>query len=397
MNDHISVKKVMAFGFLKLVVEYREKKYAIVRRLRCSGDLNQITPAAPPYVTKTLPTTWPFNLTEQDLVQRTQKIRVASASQFEELRKRMMALCHQLGFESFDLHLLSHESLSHFVSRRSGILGIPIIFEVRAEMDFPLHALADPFGRRGFIFVPLESNIEGDGTLPMYSNVVNMLQGWGQTQPTAAISDVNFVVRYEGFVCSLDMSGYGSLLNTTEGSVAGKKADIQNAIRGEVFRLTSRFLWRLGLPPHRMTGDGALFCLPSNNVSLDNLNTAYLNEVCKPLAGWNDMIRNGQASGREAGSRLVMLQGEFYCGRIAGADSATSEIDGQSLIDIIRLDTGFREHISLKTPHDKAKHFLVGPVHLIQEAFHANSTIKVFQYQTKENAYLNAAYISIIG
>ena len=49
-----------------------------------------MTPAAPPYVTKTIPANWPFAVPENELGSRTERLRKTYTKQMEELRKRMV-------------------------------------------------------------------------------------------------------------------------------------------------------------------------------------------------------------------------------------------------------------------------------------------------------------------
>lgn len=396
MSKPISVKKVIAFGFLRLVIEYRGKRYAIVRHVRCNGDFKQNTPAAPPYVTKTIPVNWPFEIPEEELGRRTQALRETNKPQMLELQKRMMALCHQFGFMNFGLSVVPNQPTDYFVSPLSGIVGMPVIFELRVEAGFPRHTLADIFGRRGFIFVPLEFAHESDWPIPVYSNVSEMLRAWAEAGPLTTIKDSEFTIRSSGLVCSLDVNGYGQLLQSSQGNVTERKGLVQNTIRSEVIRLTSRLLWRLGLPPHQITGDGALFCLESERAELNKLCSAYVEEVCKPLEGWNEIIHRGDASGSAAGSRLVVVLDQFHFGRIAGAESIVPGIDGQSLIDVVRLDAGFKEHLKSIATRQEARHFFVSPDSLTHRELDPSNTSETFQYQTKENRALRGRYTPIV-
>lgn len=399
MNDTVYLKKVIAFGFLKLVVEYRGNNYAIVRHVRSDGSLMRNTPAAPPYVTKTLTSDWVDEIQKTDLDERVRWLRKNSRDRMLELQERMKALCHQLGFQDFEVFVEPGDSSDYFVSPTSAILGVPVNFELRctSHKGLPRHVLADAFGRRGFMYVPLKSVLEVDCQLPIYSNVSKMLHEWVNSPSLAVIEDNEFVIQSRGLVCSLDVNGYGGLLHASQGNVISNKNFVQCAIRSEVVRLASRLLWRLGLPPHQMTGDGALFCLPLDGADLGYLCKAYMEEVCKPLDIWNQQILAGESSGTAAGSRLVVVQDVFHCGRIAGAESVATGIDGQALIDVVRLDSGFKEYAKKIDASYDSKHFFVSSDSDLHGKAGLLGTSTEFKYETKEKCKLNGRFTPIFS
>lgn len=400
MSGPVYVTKVIAFGYLKLVISYRERKYAIVRHVRCHGDLDKNNSAAPLYVTKTISQTWSNPVQRSDLARLTRAARTSASvekGEMVELSRRMKALCFQLGFSHFTLKCVSGSNYEHFISEKSGIVGIPVVYELTVSEDFPRYSLADAFGRRGYMFVPLEPRGQDDFLHLVYRNVAEMLDIWKSDPPLMQLGDGDFFKQIKGLVCSLDVSGYARLLKDSQGSVAEGGNTVRDRIRWQVVRLTSRLLWRLKLPPHQITGDGALICLPSESANLANLVAAYKDEVCGPLKDWNDKIASGEATGSLTGSRLVVLHDTFHFGRIAGADSVMPGIGGQALIDAVRLDAGFKEFFNSKglETNGNCGHYIVSPVSFAQISGQETDISTEFDYTTKEKQQLRGRYTQV--
>jgi hypothetical protein len=390
----IKLKKAIAFGFLKLIIEHRGNKYAIVRHIRSRATFERRNFASPPYVTKTVDDSLPHSILEREVPERVAQLRVSSSNEIIELTKRMRALCHQLGFQGFKL-VQAQDHIEHFISEDSGILGIPIIYELELRAGFPLHTLGDALGYRGFIFIPLASlKTSHAHELPLYKNVIGMLGIWSNSRVLATLKDEDFTLRGNGYICSVDISGFGKLLADSQGSVMTTKDQVQHSIRSEVVRLTSRLLRRLGFPPNQGTGDGALFCLPGA-LELSLLIAAYLEEVCLPLERWNQQIVDDQSPGWLSGSRLAIVQGEYHYGRIAGADSVGAGIDGQPLVDVVRLDAGFKKYLTKKQALVERRHFLVSSETISHENLGLNGCTGTFNYLPKERNKMKGKFTPI--
>lgn len=391
MTNSISLRKVLAFGFLKLVIEYRNRRYIILRCVR-SGEYPDRGMLSLPYVTKTIPTNWPFSLDRNEIARRLAGMNEDLNGNKIELQKRMVALCHQLGFHSFTVDAVTDRKAEHFLSGRSGIVGISVLFNLRLQAGFPRHALSDMHGRRGFTFIPLDSVDRLGDRLEVYENTRQTLLDLTDADRLIDLKDDDFLMPLSGHIYSLDINGYGRLLHKSQGNALSSKGVVQNLIRNEVIRMTSVMLLHLGLPAHQTTGDGAIFCIPTGGAIPAEVFKAYLEDVCQPLEGINNMIRAGQSSGELAGSRLIVIADDFHVGRVAGADSTVSGIGGQSLIDAVRLDSGFKEHLVSTGVTGAGKHYLVSNTTVEHASILYNAVSKLFEYKTKEGAVQNGRY-----
>lgn len=223
--------------------------------------------------------------------------------------------------------------------------------------------LADPEQRRGYVFLPLRGYLtatekrpgEEHGRSerwflgkPLMSNVEYVLQ---EEMRRLAISEEGLDVPTElfhreerGVLCVVDLAGYGTALRYVFDhmhtfSTTADRA--QDEFRRQVAHELHTMLGDLGTTQAQFAGDGFVAAFPERAFT----NTTAL--ISNIVTRWEALIRlieqlNGsiRAPEKRVGTRMVLHQGAYNYGRIAGTRSFAAAFDGTAVIEAVRLEQG---------------------------------------------------------
>lgn len=223
--------------------------------------------------------------------------------------------------------------------------------------------LADPEQRRGYVFLPLRgysaatqvrpSEEHGRSERwflgkPLMSNVEHVLD---DEMRRLVISEEGidvppdlFCREERGVLCVVDLAGYGTALRyafehmhtfTTTANTA------QDEFRRRVAHELHTMLGDLGTTQAQFAGDGFVAAFPERSFP-DT--TELITGIVARWEGLVDLIEQLNVSIRAAdkrvGTRMVLHQGTYTYGRIAGTRSFAAAFDGTAVIEAVRLEQG---------------------------------------------------------
>ncbi|MFB6772072.1 hypothetical protein [Streptomyces sp. NPDC056337] len=223
--------------------------------------------------------------------------------------------------------------------------------------------LADPEQRRGYVFLPLrgysaatrERASEEHGRSqrwflgkPLMSNVEHVLSDeMRRLRISEECIDVPpdlFFREERGVLCVVDLAGYGTALRYAFEHMHTFSMTANNAqeeFRRRVAHELHTMLGDLGTTQAQFAGDGFVAAFPERAFP----DTAEL--ITSVIARWEalvDLIEQLNGSIREpdkrVGTRMVLHQGEYAYGRIAGTRSFAAAFDGAAVIEAVRLEQG---------------------------------------------------------
>lgn len=223
--------------------------------------------------------------------------------------------------------------------------------------------LADPEQRRGYVFLPLggyaaatqvrpgeEHGRSGRWFLgkPLMSNVEYVL---GDEMRRLVISEEGidvpadlFCRQERGVLCVVDLAGYGTALRYAfehmhTFSTTASKA--QDEFRGRVAHELHTMLGDLGTTQAQFAGDGFVAAFPErafpDATELIASIVARWERLVDLIEQLNCAIR---VPDKRVGTRMVLHQGNYTYGRIAGTRSFAAAFDGTAVIEVVRLEQG---------------------------------------------------------
>ncbi|MEU1444268.1 hypothetical protein [Streptomyces mirabilis] len=226
-----------------------------------------------------------------------------------------------------------------------------------------LRNLADPEQRRGYVFLPLREYSAATQVRPgeehgrserwflgkpLMSNVEYVLSDemrrLGISEEYIDVPPDLFCREERGVLCVVDLAGYGTALRYAfeymhTFSMTANNA--QDEFRRRVAHELHTMLGDLGTTQAQFAGDGFVAAFPERAFP----DTAEL--ITGVVARWEalvDLIEqlNGsiRAPDKRVGTRMVLHQGEYTYGRIAGTRSFAAAFDGTAVIEAVRLEQG---------------------------------------------------------
>jgi hypothetical protein len=223
--------------------------------------------------------------------------------------------------------------------------------------------LADPEGRRGYVYLPLDEYesmtrlewSESHGRMerwflgkPLMSNVEYVLDNAHSRNSLRANSiqlprDL-FSRRETGILCAVDLSGYGTALKYAMENMHSFDegfAAIQEGFRKSVAKYFDHMLAKIGAMQAQTAGDGFIAAFPSRvftdkSATIERLFLEWSHVIAR-LNALNASIRVPEY---RVGSRMALHYGEYEYGRIGGAASFIPAFDGASVIEVARLEQG---------------------------------------------------------
>jgi hypothetical protein len=233
--------------------------------------------------------------------------------------------------------------------------------------------LVDPRLRHGFVTLPfpaegskfpLMRDPNGTGSdcvdflgRPVISGITKLLRSGSRVEEmrAAAISvrDVVSARRGTGLLCAADLSGYGAALASNLVTLTIDQESVRSAFRRQAFGEIESVLAALGTSEVQTAGDGFIAAYPVDPETTDERAALrYALDrwdecVSRIEAGINaQMLQSEETAPRVVGSRLALLSGEYYFGKLNGLKSSFPSFDGGSVIEVARLEQGLRSLVA---------------------------------------------------
>lgn len=290
-----------------------------------------------------------------------------------DVRKDMQQLCYQMGLR--DVHLSERESFLELkVSPRepSLVKAYWILRHALIDVDEACVAnLADAEVRRGYVHLPIDLDAQVVSARrepnrervelwflgkPVQSNVEYVLRSPDRRaaiEQTALVVDPSAFAKDEtGILCAVDLAGYGTALKYAGDHMHSPGIDgidAQSIIRQRIITLLERMLAETGATQAQVAGDGFIAAFP------DRVYPNRDSTIRRVLESWNRVLEaasilNGEirTETSRVGSRIALHAGAYRYGRISGTNSFLPSFDGQSIVDVARLEQGLAANNTLQ-------------------------------------------------
>lgn len=239
-------------------------------------------------------------------------------------------------------------------------------FSVRSDLSTSKSNLADPDGRKGFVFIPIDDldryvtrRNEADGKpawtflgLPLMTNLAALLSAPSEINQLRAsaieISSEYFFHDQMGLVIVLDISGYGRTVRyVTENmnSLDATGIELADFFRARLAQWFAELLAAIGARQIQHAGDGFV-------CALNRVDAAALSTLSRELHKLQDRI--DQISARlpdeyRLGTRFAVHRGEYRYGRVGGTLSAVPGFDGETVVTAVRLEQALAVHAAQRS------------------------------------------------
>jgi class 3 adenylate cyclase len=234
-------------------------------------------------------------------------------------------------------------------------------YSIQIGDDYGVRNLADPEARLGFVYLPLDHPEEMliERSNPRYSRQ----DKWFRGKPIA--TNVEFLLSHDliamreraiplrpehfwreetGLLCVVDLAGYGAAVRYARERMRTFRLTgehIATELRSSVVTYFETMLAKLGASQLQMAGDGFIAAFP--NRVFDPADVAR-----RLLAAWRsaleelEQLNTAMESAPEnaLGSRIALHYGDYRYGRIGQALSFSPALDGQSIVEVARLEQG---------------------------------------------------------
>lgn len=258
-------------------------------------------------------------------------------------------------------------------------------FSVRSDLSTSKSNLADPDGRKGFVFIPLDEmdryvtqGRANDGKplwtflgLPLMTNLATVLS-WPSEINRLRASAVEIAPEYffhdqSGLVVVLDLSGYGRTVRYVKENMKSLDAsgvELADFFRAKLAQWFAELLGAIGARQIQHAGDG--FVCGLNNVSERGLVT--LGAELRVFQDRIDGISARLPREYQLGTRLAIHSGQFRYGRVGGPLSAVPGFDGETIVTAVRLEQALAvqaqrhavRHVAVTTLDEAAELLLFG-------------------------------------
>jgi len=228
-------------------------------------------------------------------------------------------------------------------------------FSVRSELSTSKSNLADPDGRKGFIYIPIDEldryvaqRSHPDGSprwsflgLPLMTNLATLLS-WPSEINRLKASAINIEPEYffhdqNGLIVVLDLSGYGRTVRyVTENMNSLEATGLQLAdfFRARLAQWFAELLGAIGARQIQHAGDGFLCAL--NRMDAPGLEVLG-NELLR-LQERIDGINANLPEDYRLGTRVAIHTGQYRYGRVGGPLSAVPGFDGETIVTAARME-----------------------------------------------------------
>lgn len=273
-------------------------------------------------------------------------------------------MAYQMGLR--DVELESRESFIEIkVSPRTpGVVKAYVVLRhsLSSISQECLRNLADPEVRRGYVFLPINSERpsvvsrrpssvhQRDESWflgkPLQSNVDVVLEENGRSRQLEAnalpLPATAFARSEVGLIIACDLRAYGRALQYAEAEMAGFLGSGEQAAdhyRREIAERFQEFAGTLGITQLQVAGDGLVAALPARlGLTVDEV-LSEVGESWQRLVGSvNELNARIRDNSIHVGSRLALHYGSYVFGRVAGPLSAVAGFDGASIIETVRME-----------------------------------------------------------
>lgn len=247
-------------------------------------------------------------------------------------------------------------------------------YRVTSTLSSSKSNLADPDGRKGFVFLPLEDiqtfyrqeSLEDRGPrwrflgLPLMTNLATLLS---RRADVASLIDSAVTIEHKYFfheqvstVISFDLSGYGRALEFVRNNMATLRdsEDLSLFFTRTLAEWFGEFLCRVSARQVQHAGDGFI-------CALDDGQSPDLPDLVSALRRLHDnidSINRRLATDVRMGSRCAIHRGTYRYGRVAGPLSGVPGFDGETIVTVARMEQGLGQHLR-DLGHSGALHALV--------------------------------------
>jgi hypothetical protein len=221
--------------------------------------------------------------------------------------------------------------------------------------------LADPDGRKGFVYLPLNNERyrpvppTGDPDpsltwrylgLPLCNYLALILSSRSELRSmrrsAVPLESSHFSRDREGWLLNFDLSGYGRAVQYVNDNMHSLEEDgptLAAFFRSRLAEWFALFLGAVGAREVQHTGDGFLCALPNED---DPVSILTLLSALKKLQDDVDSITRALPSELRLGSRTALNYGTYRYGRVGGPMSSTSGFDGAPVVAVVRMEQGLR-------------------------------------------------------
>lgn len=249
-------------------------------------------------------------------------------------------------------------------------------FSIQSELSTSKSNLADPDGRKGFVYIPLDeldryvqkSPPAEAGPkwsylgLPLMTNLATVLT-WPSEVNRMRSSAINvepdfFFHDQHGIIIVLDLSGYGRAVRyVTENmnSLDATGKELAEFFRTSLAAWFAEMLAAIGARQIQHAGDGFLCAL--NSADSDRLVT--LGEELRRLQERIDKISENLPLEYKLGTRVAIHRGRYRYGRVGGALSVVPGFDGETIVTAARMEQALGNLIRSQSTAIAGRHLAV--------------------------------------
>ncbi|RNH98592.1 hypothetical protein EEZ25_26180 [Micromonospora aurantiaca] len=234
-------------------------------------------------------------------------------------------------------------------------------FAVHSDLSTSKSNLADPDGRKGFVFIPLDDldryvtrGKADDGKpvwmflgLPLMTNLATVLSAPAEINrlKSSAIeigSEYFFHDQY-GLVLVLDLSGYGRTVRYVAENMNSLDAggrELADFFRARLAQWFAELLAAIGARQIQHAGDGFV-------CALNRADAPALKALGAELRKFQDRIEQISAhlpDEYQLGTRFAVHAGNYRYGRVGSALSAVPGFDGETVVTAVRLEQALAAH-----------------------------------------------------
>ncbi|SRR5216683_967467 len=251
-------------------------------------------------------------------------------------------------------------------------------FAVYSDLSTTKSNLADPDGRKGFVYIPLDQmdrylqrSYRGDKApdwkylgLPLMTNIATLLSRPAELLALKSrpvnISPEYFFHAREGWLINFDLSGYGRAVQHVANhmqSLEESGPELADFFRARLAQWFAEFLAASGARQVQHAGDGFLCAVSSGADALDSV-VGELQQLQSRIDG----ISRALPEECMLGSRTAVFHGVYKYGRVGGALSSVPGFDGENVVTVVRMEQGLAHLIKsgeLREFGHGNRHFIV--------------------------------------
>jgi class 3 adenylate cyclase len=233
-------------------------------------------------------------------------------------------------------------------------------YSIQVGDDYGVRNLADPEARLGFVYLPLDHPDEV--LIPRDNPRYQRMEQWFRGKPIAtnveyllkrdadAMRDRAITLRpehwwraEEGLLCVVDLAGFGGAARYARERMSSFHLtgdDIATELRSSVVTYFEKILARLGASQVQTAGDGFIAAFPCRVFDPATVAERLLVSWHRSLQELERLNLAIRAPEHTLGSRMALHYGPYRYGRIGQALSYWPALDGQSIVEVTRLEQG---------------------------------------------------------